>query len=127
MNKQSKLACSRCTRGTYGKHQTKQGKPLCRDCARVGPKERRPCANACGGRTLKHDVCHACRDPKRPKRRHADLQKGQGCKQCEGQSWRRPEVGKCKCGKRYAPDVIIKDSGLQRRASIFDPGMSTRV
>jgi hypothetical protein len=97
-------------------------------CVYIPKNTRRPCANGCGGRTLKFDICHACRDPKRPKRKltNLEMQHGQGCKLCEGLPWRRPERGKCKCGKRFRPERIERVTVLQRNASIFECA-STRV
>jgi hypothetical protein len=89
---------------------------------------RRPCAEGCGKNTKKHDVCFACRDSRQRARKalRLNLQHGKACHQCEGQPWRRPEQGKCKCGKRFTAEVIARDAGLQRNASIFEC-TSTRV
>lgn len=98
-------------------------------------RRRRPCIRGCGIMTMREDVCSNCRRAElhwretKKKRPHSGTPKRQGkcCSVCEGLSWRRPERGKCKCGKSFAPETPPKISdGMSRSACIFD-GQSTRA
>jgi hypothetical protein len=77
---------------------------------------RRPCANACGHDTGLHDLCYRCRRDEAKQRKVGEQpsRKGKSCLHCEGMSWRRPRSRPCKCGKRFAPELIEIDRGLRR-------------
>lgn len=81
---------------------------------------RRPCKGACGGNTLHQDYCHECRHMMKATRGLGESsQHGHGCRMCEGMNWRRPQTGKCKCGKRFAPEMLSRDACLRQREDPF--------
>ena len=70
----------------------------------------RPCKNACGRNTLKLDVCAECRASEGDYIGTGQGQKPNGkvCKECAGQSWRRPVGRPCSCGGAYSEDQSMR-------------------
>ena len=46
----------------------------------------------------------------------------QSCRQCEGQSWRRPRVGLCKCGESFAEERAVSAAEFADRRRYVTTG-----
>jgi hypothetical protein len=125
------------TRGAYrvveylgnkrGNSNYQQYRVACRRCGREKQRSRKDIEESGDNGS---EMCQACyRESLHefPKRHE-----GKNCKQCEGQSWRRPnQLGvathSCRCGKMYEPEIIPRTEVMRSSAGWDNIASSGRV
>lgn len=95
--------------GSTGKRT--EARKLATCCVHCGAKCAIPYQSLLSARRRGYTHCDSCSPNAGNGGRASREKSANGCRKCEGQPWRRPIVGVCRCGERYSPEILMIASG----------------